>query len=296
MTRLISVERIFNLDLNSGQKEPNANLLTKEIFYDKNANVIKELSYNPPGVVDQTVESKYDDRNRLIEETCYDDNDDLLEKTLFFWDDENRKIKEEKHYLDGAMDTTLFIYNSNGDLIEKTQRDDEDEIESKEVFVYQDKYLIEHLKYGEDEELEEKKLYTIKDGKIAVETHWDRVEQTETKKEFRFSEDGSLEKELFYNSKGELIKKIEYLKYHKRFILEFVEEDQYKRNTTKLAYDENDKIILQEQFNREGLLNHKIERSFDQDQRIVESLTFVNTQGQGINLHFKEVHQYEYFD
>lgn len=296
MEKKISVERIYNLDLNGGQTEPNSKLLTKELFFDEQGNVIKEITCNPPGIVDQTIESKYDTKNRLTEEACFDEDDEMLEKTMFFWDEENRKIKEEKHYLDGAFDTIIFTYNSNGDLIEKLQKDDDDEIEAKEIFVYQDKYLLEHLKYGEDEELEEKKTFLIKDGKIASETHWESSEQIETKKEFRFTEDGSVEKELFYNAKGELVKKIEYLKYNKRFVLEFVEEDPYNKNTTKLVYDENDKIIRQEQVNRDGEVNHRIERIYDDNQQIVESLTFVNSKGQGVNLHFKEIHQYEYYD
>lgn len=296
MSKQISVERIYNLDLNSDQTEANSNLISKELFFDKNKNLIKEVSYNPPGLTEQTTAYKYDEQNRLIEECCYDADDDLLENTKFFWDGENRKIKEEKHYLDGSSDTTIFTYNKNGDLVEKVQTDDEDEVEAKEVFVYQDNLLLEHLKYGEDEELEEKKTFTIEEGKSRTEIHWDGFEQTETKKEFRFTEDGRVEKELFFNSKGELTKKIEYLKFHKEFILEFMEEDQYHQNTTKLVYDEHNSVILQEQFNKEGQLNHRIERTFNQDRELTEVLTFVNSGGQGVNLHFKEVHKYEYFE
>ncbi len=292
----VSVERIYNLDLNGGQTEINENLLTKELFFDEQGNLIKETTFNPPGVVDQTIESKYDAKNRIIEEICLDADEEMLEKTLFFWNEENKKVKEEKYYLDGAIDTTIFTYNPNGDLIEKIQKDDDDEIESKEVFNYQDKLLLEHLKFGEDEELEEKSTYTIENGKIAIEIHWESAEQVETKKEFRFSKDGSMEKKLFYNAKNELIKKIEFLKYKNGFVEEFIEEDQYHKNTTKIAYDENNNVIKQEQLNRNGETNHRIERIFNQDQQILETLTFVNAGGQGVNMHFKEVHQYEYYD
>ena len=296
MKKQISIERVYHIDLNSEQKEPIPNLLTKELFYDEFGNLIKEITYNPPGIVDQTIESKYDDQDRMIEEICFDGDHELLEKTLFEWDAEGKKTKEEKHYLDGSFDITNFIYNSDANLIERIQRDDEGEVESKEVFIYQDKYLIEHLKYGENEELENKKTFSFKEGKLSAEIHWDIIEQIETRKEYRFTTDGNVEKELYYNSKGDLVKKTEYLKYNNHNVVEFMEEDAYHKNTTKLAYNENNNIILQEQINAAEEINHRIERIFDQDQRPIETLTFVNSRGQGVNLHFKEIHQYEYFN
>ena len=295
MNKKISAERIFQIDLNGGQTEANNNALTKEIILDEQGNTIKEISYNPPGIIDQTIESKYDDQNRIIEESCFDQEDDLLEKTLFFWDEENKKVKEEKHYLDGSIDTTTFTYNEDGHLIEKVCKDDEGEIESKEVFNHKDKRLHEHIVFEGSEEIVEKKTFVFEDGKLVAETHLDADEGDETKKEFRYNEEGSIEKELNYNAKGQLVKKTEFLKYKGPHILEFREEDPYKNNLTKLQYDKGDNIILQEQFDINGNLNHRIERTFDEGQRLLESMTFVNTQGQGVNLHFKEIHKYEFW-
>ncbi|MBU1012628.1 MAG: hypothetical protein KKG99_06465 [Bacteroidetes bacterium] len=296
MNKQISIERIYNLDMNSGQTEPKQNLLTKEIFYDAQGNPTKDISYNPPGVVDQTIESKYDDQNRLIEESCLDGEEELLEKTFFEWDAKGKKIKEEKHYLDGSIDTTVFTYNQDGHLIEKLCRNDDDEMEYKEAFKFEGKQLVEYIRYDEDEEIAEKKSFTLNDNKLESEVHWTAEEKSETKKEYRYDEEGNVEKELYYNAKKQLVKKIEYQKYRGRYIEEFIEEDAYQRNTTKLEYDEKNNIILQEQFNRNGEINHRVERIFDQNQRLAETMTYVNAKGQGMNLHFKEVHQYEYFD
>ena len=296
MKKQISIERIYNLDMNSGQTEPTENLLTKEIFYDAHGNPIKDISYNPPGVVDQTIESKYDNQNRLIEEACFDGEEELLEKTFFEWDANGKKIKEEKHYLDGSIDKTVFTYNSNGNLIEKLCKNDDDELEYKEEFKFEGKILVEYLRYNEDEEITEKKSFTINDNQLETEVHWTVEDDIETTKEYRYDEEGNVEKELYYNAKKQLVKKVEYQKYRGRFIEEFIEEDPYQKNTTKLEYDEKNNIILQEQFNRNGEINHRVERTFDKDQRLTETMTYVNAKGQGMNLHFKEVHQYEYFD
>jgi len=296
MSKQISIERIYNLDMNSGQTEPTQNLLTKEIYYDTQGNPIKDVSYNPPGVVDQTIESKYDDQNRLIEEACFDGEEDLLEKTFFVWDTDGKKINEEKHYLDGSIDTTVFTYNSDGHLIEKLCKNDDDEIEYKEEFKFEGKQLVEYLRYNEDKEVEEKKSLRFNNNLIEAEVHWIAEEDIETTKEYRYDEEGNVEKELYYNQKKQLVKKVEYQKYRGRLIEEFIEEDPYQRNTTKLEYDEKNNIILQEQFNRNGEINHRVERTFDQDQRLAETMTYVNAKGQGMNLHFKEIHQYEYFD
>jgi hypothetical protein len=296
MNKKISAEKIFQIDLNSGQTEANENMLTKEIFLDEYGNTIKEISYNPPGIIDQTIESKYDDQNRIIEESCFDEEDELLEKTLFFWNEKDKKIKEEKHYLDGSIDTTTFTYNDDANLTEKICKDDEGEIESKEVFTYKNKRLHEHIAFGEDEKIVEKKTFEFEEDKLISETHLDADEGDETRKEFRYDIDGNIEKELNYNTKNQLVKKTEFLKYKERHILEFREEDPYKNNITKLAYNEANNIILQEQFDINGNLNHRIERSFDEGQRLLESMTFVNTQGQGVSLHFKEIHQYDFRD
>lgn len=296
MTKQISIERIYHLDMNSGQTEPKPNLLTKETYYDTHGNPIKDISYNPPGVVDQTIESRYDDQNRIIEEACIDGEEELLEKTFFEWDADGKKIKEEKHYLDGSIDTTLFRYNSDGQLIEKLCKNDDDEVEFKEEFKFAGKQLVEFIRYNEDEEIEEKKSYTLNDKQLEAEVYWTAEENSETTKEYRYDDEGNIEKELFYNHKKQLVRKVEYQKYRGRFIEEFVEEDPYQRNTTKLEYDKKNNIILQEQFNREGEINHRVERIFDQNQRIAETMTYVNAKGQGMNLHFKEVHQYEYFN
>ncbi|PKP35054.1 MAG: hypothetical protein CVU00_04085 [Bacteroidetes bacterium HGW-Bacteroidetes-17] len=296
MNKQISIERIYNLDMNSGQTEPKQNLLTKEIFYDAQGNPTKDISYNPPGVVDQTIESKYDDQNRLIEEACFDGEEELLEKTFFEWDAKGKKIKEEKHYLDGSVDTTIFNYDSDGHLIEKLCKNDDDEIEYKEAFKFEGNQLVEYSKYNEDEEIAEKKSFTMNDGKLESEVHWTAEEGNETTKKYRYDEEGNVEKELYYNAKKQLVKKVEYQKYRGRFIEEFIEEDPYQLNTTKLEYDEKNNIILQEQFNQNGEINHRVERTFDQNQRLIETMTYVNAKGQGMNLHFKEVHLYEYYD
>ncbi len=293
MKKQISVERIFQIDLNSGKSEADNSTLTKERLFDEQGNTTKEVSYNPPGIVDQTIESQYDEKNRLIEESCFDEEDELLEKTIFYWDND-KKIKEEKHYLDGSIDTTTFTYNTNGQLTEKMCKDDEDEIENKELFNYDGKRLNEHMLFEGEDELIEKKTFVFENDKLISETHLDAIEGDETRKEFRYDADGNIAKELNYNPKNQLIKKTEFLKYKGQYVIEFREEDRYKNNITKLTYNEYDNIILQEQFSIDGELNHRIERNFDDGQRLLESLTFVNTQGQGVNLHFKEVHKYEF--
>ena len=296
MKNQISVEKIYRIDLNSGQTEANNNALQKELRYDKNGNLIKEINYNPPGVVDQIVAYKYDQNNRLIDESCFDDEEELLEKTIFEWGPNGHKTKAVKHYQDGSFDTTTYKFDANNKLIEKECVDDENEAESKDVFTYQGDLLTEHINYDEDGDIAERTSFIFEQGKKIEERHWESSDQAENLKKFQYDEDGNLLKELYYNPSGQLIKKTEYISYQDGLMTEFVDEDPYGKVTTKLQYDENRNIIFQEQTNGKGELNHRIERVFDEHQRVLETNTFVNVHGRGVNLSFREIHQYELFD
>ncbi|MCP4552650.1 MAG: hypothetical protein GY834_11540 [Bacteroidetes bacterium] len=295
MSKDISVEKTYRINLiNKTAEEISEKQLYKESHFDRSGNLIKEINFNPPGITEQVTVNEYDKNNNLIKECCFNGDEELDEKVTIEWSSNGKKLKEHKHYLDDSFDTTTFSYNEDGNLIKKVTMDDEGSLEAKELFIYNGKTLLEHIQYNENEEAIEKKSYVYQEGKLLEEKHWEIEDGHKNSIRFEYNSDGKPEIEKHYNHKEQLVKKIEYSGYANDRILGFVEENPYHKNTTKLEYDKNNRIILQEEINKSNKINHRIERIYNEDGLLVETTTLINEQGTFLN--YKNFFHYEFFE
>lgn len=295
MSKAISVEKIYRIDLiNKTAEEISEKQLYKESHFDRSGNLIKEINFNPPGIIEQVVINKYDENNNLIEECCFNSEEEMDEKVTVEWGSNGKKLKEYKHYLDGSFDTTTFSYNDDDNLIEKVTMDDEELLELKETFVYDGKNLLEHIQFNEDEEVIDKRNYVYQQEKLVEEKHWEIEDGHVNNIRYEYNSDGKIEVEKHYNHKDEMVKKIEYSGYANDRMLGFVEEDPYHKNITTLEYDNNNRIILQEQRNKANEINHRIERFYNEDGLLKETRTLIK--GEGTFLNYKNIYRHDFFN
>ncbi len=117
--------------------------------YDENNNCIEVLHYELDGVLALKIVYIYDDRNNCIEKDI-DNYNGLNLKITYKYDSKNRLV-EETTYWDITTITTTYIYDKNGNLIEKSN--DYEGLINK----YDDKNnLIEELTYKYEWEANEK--------------------------------------------------------------------------------------------------------------------------------------------
>ena len=78
-------------------------------------------------------------------------------------------------------------------------------------------------------------------------------------------------------------------------IIELHEENQKGMKTTRMTYDDNNNQIKQEEFNREEVLTSSIERSFNADNKIMESVVYTQDPVDGVQQMYAYKYEYEYW-
>ena len=76
-------------------------------------------------------------------------------------------------------------------------------------------------------------------------------------------------------------------------IIQVLEEDQYKKDTTNITYDKKGNIIEEKEYNIKNQLNHKVIKKYNDNNDIIESAVFIDRHEQGINQDYVVRYEYE---
>jgi hypothetical protein len=101
---------------------------------------------------------------------------------------------------------------------------------------------------------------------------------------------------LKYDDNGKLLEKNLYTYDDKNNLIETIEETPYKKITTQIVRDEAGNAITQKEFNREGNLNHDVERDYDEFGNVTEVRSFVSGSGQRPDRKYILRYDYEFFE
>lgn len=266
--------------------------------YDNNGNLIKSSSYTHGEEVHELYEYIYDANNNLIEELCYFDENELAEHKFISWNENNLCTTEKVIYMeDGSENTTYFTYNENNLLIEKKVMDQDDELEEYDTYDYENDKLVSEKKYDHDK----KPVYTKKynydaDGNMTQYEYSSPDEYEYQKLEYYYNENGDREKTLRYNHKNQLIEKNSMQFDDKGNVTELFEENQKSNKITRLYYDDNNNQIKQEELNEDEILITSIERTFNADNKLIESLVYSQDPVDGLQQMYAYKYEYEYWE
>ncbi len=264
--------------------------------YNKQDKIIEDIRYNQDGSIEQMYKYRYDDKGQMIEETLSYSEDETAEKRTFELDDKGLVKKEFRPYLDGSVDTLVYNYDSENNLIEKTIIDSDNDIDSKEVFEYNNKKLTKESAYEGTDNLISYNIYKYDEAGNRVETiKWEAEDNKKIKIVDCFNEKGSRTKSLVYNSLNQLISKTIFIEENDK-IIQIIEENQYKKDTTNIIYDKKGNIIEEKEYNIKNQLNHKVTKEYNDNNDIIESAVFIDRHEQGINQDYVVRYEYEMFE
>ncbi|MCD6113586.1 MAG: hypothetical protein J7J86_10030 [Bacteroidales bacterium] len=263
---------------------------------DKYGNIIQEINFDDLGEFQDKHINKYNDKGLLIEEILYDEDDQIIESYFYNRDENGLLINKKIRYIDGSEDTELYNYDENDNLVEKILSDSDDYIERKEIFKYSDNKMISKEEYDEDNKLVSKitNVYD-EDGRLIETTMWDE-EQGNIKLVNKYNNKGFREKVFKYNDKGQLIEKNEYFEDDKKRIYQMIEETPFEKNIIKFSFDDKGNVVLQEEYNRDNVLVSSIERKYDEDNNVLETIVSVDGQGRALSQNYTLKYEYEFFD
>jgi hypothetical protein len=266
--------------------------------YDIEGNIIKSTSFNQEQEVHEYYEYVYDSDQNPIEELCYFDENELAEHKFITWNDNKLRASEKVIYQeDGSANTTYFTYNEENLLIEKKVLDQDDEVEEIDTFDYENGKLICEKKTDNDKNTVYTKKYKYDEKGNLTDYEYSSPDPYEfLRYEYFYNEKGEREKILRYNYKNQLVEK-NFIEFDdKGNIIELDEENQRGQKITRMTYDENNNQIKQEEFNHEEVLTTSIERTFNADNKIVESVVYTQDPEDGVQQMYAYKYEYEYWD
>lgn len=166
------------------------------ILYDENGRATEQAKILPSGVVESLIKNRYDSNGNKVEETLFVSEDEVSERKTYEYNDKQLPEAQLLHYIDGSCDKTIFIYDERDNPVEKKTFDDENQLESRVEYRYENGLLSETVFYDSEGIPVEKEKY-IRDSKGKV---------TEAIIE---NKDNITEKHLNqYNEEGHLIKSV----------------------------------------------------------------------------------------
>jgi antitoxin component YwqK of YwqJK toxin-antitoxin module len=268
---------------------------TKE--YDVNGNLICQKSFNRDQENGEHVEYRYNDLNQVIEELIFFDDDQLAETHRYEYDEQGRVKYESISYQEGSMDHVNYTYHSNGKLHERVQEDEEGTVESREVTEYDGEKLTRESLYDAEGELVSDTRHTYDEKGNLIETiAWTAEHDEQVKISYEYDEKGRRECTETFSGTGQIVARTTVTYDDKDNVIEMLEEDTIATKNTKITYDEKEQAVLQEEFNEQEELNHRIERTYDEEGQLIESLVYVDRHDQGPDQYYAVRVDFEFHD
>lgn len=267
--------------------------------------MVRECQYGGDGLLEQITEYEYNEDGFLVRECLKEADGKVMEEKSWKPDKKGRIGWEFMHYADGSKDTVTYDYDADGFLIKKVTVDSEGEVEQAEVFEHKNGLLIREAVYDGLSDLNdlaslqpitEKTYHYDSDGRLLETVERDEQNELMYRKVNEYDEKGHRVTVVVYNQDGQAVERIQLKPDEKGRPVEVVEENRQKKNTLHLQYDESGNVAYQEERDMHGNLVNKVERSYDEDGRLIESHVQMNMPVHGVGRYYVVRQDYEFFD
>ncbi len=271
--------------------------ITSMQAFDEAGNMTAEKTFTREGEASEHNEYVYNDKAQLIEELLYFEGNELAERHIFEYREDGKMAKETITYQDSYSDYVTYLYDDLGNLIERRQQDEDGEVESLEQYEYEGELLKKETVYGSEQEFISEAIHTYDDKKNLIETKSRGKEDHEdVRMVYEYDEKGNRDCAERYNKEGQIMARTTFTFDDKGNVIELFEEDTTTSKTTKMQYDDHDNVLLHEEFNDQEELNHRIERVWDEDGELVESMVYVDRHDQGPDQYYCVKQEFEYYE
>jgi hypothetical protein len=271
-------------------------ILIQSVAFDDKGNVLEHSQYFPDGRVEDRVVNEYSTEGKLLEEILFDQDGETAERRTMEYDEKERPAREIKHYQDGAQDFISYSYDENGHLVEKVYGDDTGWIEKKEKYTYENDRLISAQEFDDENNLiGETTVVYDSEGKIEETSEWPASEHGGRKFTI-YNEKSLIEVIKQYSDSDKLIARFTYNYDEKDQLTDITEETQTGTSTSHTVYDEKGQAVMREERSANEELNHRVERTFDEEGNMLTAHVFINGRGRHINQHYLERMEYSFFD
>ena len=216
-------------------------LKIREVDYDEHGKVLKETEFNEEGEPAEMFLRTYDEKGNILELQHYYEGE-LSETTHYGYNEALLPVKERLSYADGGVLITEYVYNSEGNVLEKKVCDSDGTVESIELNTYLGKQLISTEKFDGANVLKESrklKWHPEKEDELSEELNIDHDAKTELRTVYLDNETGS----ITYNKEGKVHTRQKVMYDEKKRVTENIISTFSGNYNYTYGYDENDNVI-----------------------------------------------------
>lgn len=263
----------------------------KKQTFDADGNLLQECNYQEDGLLEHEYRYAYDERGNIVEEKLIE-GPEMAGHRTFAYDDNNRRITETVHYLDGSEDTTHFVYNGAGQVVSYSTTDSDGEPGISGKKEYENGLLTHEVELDAFGELSlERHVEYNLNGLPVVEI----AESTEgySRKTLEYDSQNRLILQKTYNRENQLAERLRFEYGPSGNVSCQVEENKDGIETTILSYDPAGNIVSQLTTGADDEPIQEITREFDGQNRPVVIEVVFTRPGSQVPLHYRL--RYEYF-
>jgi antitoxin component YwqK of YwqJK toxin-antitoxin module len=263
--------------------------LYQEEGYDENNKLILEATYNINGEIEDKMVREFDDNSKLLKESTYYTEEDVVQTKEFVYNGD--KIEQEKILFEEGGET-LVNYHYENDKITKKETISDGEVDEEISYEYNDKEVV--VKFIDEGELvsTERKLIDERKNLIRVE----RQEQFEDYVEEYEYDENNRRIAMQQSLNGNLINNIRFEFNAEGDVHKIKEIRDNREILTEVEFDERKNPVLQIDKDSEGNMITRIERKFDDNNEIVETIVEIDDQSRGVSSKYVLNFEYSYFE
>lgn len=264
--------------------------------YDAEGNLLKDITYNETGEIQEHFTYRYDENGRRIEACSFFDAEEIAETTRYRYTDEGEPLEADRVYADGSEDSVHYQYDAAGRKTGRWIVNEDGEEEERETWRYDEQgkeVWYEKVEWGEPVFTEEQQY--DENGRVSQVILWDGSTDHTVLNHLFYDDDGQRNRIEKYNEAGKLLSVIEIPGFEQGQPSAIVESgpEGYKR--TLMTYDAEGKVVLQQEYNQEEQLINEITRTYNEMGLITSTEVTNDRQGQGMNQHYRIEYGYEFF-
>lgn len=298
MTKKIKSITIYRKDLPPEGSETGSTgeeqIVSKTTYHPDFDKITLEEQYGVSGDLEQSTEFTYDENGFLTREVLKEADGTVMEEKSYEADEHQRIARKYLHYADGSRDTISYTYDDEGNVIRKETVDADGDVEETEEFQYEDGHLILEVKRDESGEMIAEKRYHYEDGELLEVASQDGIEGADYRRVYTYNDEGHRESVMLYDADDNPLERVLLETDDQGRPVKVVEENRQKKNTLHLRYDDNGNVVFQEEFDLKGELVSRVERTYDEGGRLLESLIHQNVASHGINRRYRVRQEYAF--
>jgi hypothetical protein len=270
--------------------------LESDIELDENGNTLVEIKFSDDGEMEEKNSFRYNQEGKLLEHILLYAVEDVTEKRMLTRNEKGLLLSEVKYYGDDSGERTDYSYDEKDNLIERKYYDEEGEFIGKENFKYDENgSLTEHIKYTNTDAIEEHITFLKPRDRTIEQVQHNPDGSLQSRTIITFNEEG---KEISSEQKtadGKLISAVTNVYDDNRNVIERQFKDFYSK-TLRYVYDEQNRCIMQELFDGNGVLIRKNMYAYDEEGNVADEHTYeMDTTRGGRDKHFETRYEYEYW-